>query len=76
VIKNSVIDLFQKIASKFTSQEWDLFTYDLIKTEYKIKISDLLQRLENYKQIKLQDQQIKNIWDSFKLNPNDDEPLD
>ena len=76
VIKNSVIDLFQKIAAKFTSQEWDLFTYDLIKTEYKIKISDLLQKLEDYKQIKLQEQQIKNIWDSFKVNSNDDDLLD
>ena len=48
----------------------------MIKTEYKIKICDFQQRLKDFKQIKLQEGQVRNIWDTFKVNPNDDGPLE
>ena len=45
IIKNQILDHFMKIALKFTNQEWDLFTYDLIKQRYQIKIKDLCNML-------------------------------
>ena len=60
-----------KISLKFTNQEWDLFTYDMIKSAYKISISDLQNKLESYKGIKLSDTEIKNLWEAYKVNEND-----
>lgn len=41
IIKNGIVDQFVKIAKQFSPQEWDLFTYDLIKSNYLITIGDL-----------------------------------
>ena len=60
-----------KISLKFTNQEWDLFTYDMIKSAYKISIADLQNKLESYKGIKLSDTEIKNLWEAYKVNEND-----
>jgi hypothetical protein len=41
IVRNSVLDQFQKLAQGFTGQEWDLFTYDLIKQKYIITLGEL-----------------------------------
>lgn len=71
IIKNSVLDQFMKLALKFTSQEWDLFTYDLIKSSYKIKIGDLLSKLDSYKGIKFSNEETRNLWECYKLSDSE-----
>lgn len=55
--------------------EWDHLTQVLIKQEYKISIGDLESKLMK-KQIRFSETLIKNLWDSFKLNPNDKAPYE
>jgi hypothetical protein len=60
-----------KISLKFTNQEWDLFTYDIIQSAYKITIADLQNKLESYKGIKLSDTELKNLWEAYKVSESD-----
>ena len=47
-MKNSTIDLFNKISQKMPQQEWELFTADLIKTKYRVPLGMLSQLLEEF----------------------------
>lgn len=60
-----------KIAIKFTNQEWDLFTFELIKMRYQIKIKDLSSMLLSYKGVVLSQEEIKYLYEAYKVNDSD-----
>jgi hypothetical protein len=60
-----------KIALKFSNQEWDLFTYELIKLQYQIKIKDLQKLLSHYKGIVLDQDQLRNLYEACKVSDAD-----
>lgn len=53
IVRKGVLDLFGSLSGQFSPQEWDLFTYELIKSNYIIKIGELLAKIESYKGLKL-----------------------
>jgi len=57
-----------KFAQKFSTQEWDLFTFDLIKQKYTTSIGDLASKLNDFKGINLKEQEKQDIWDTFKVS--------
>lgn len=56
----------------FTPEEWDKLTSDLIKKDYKVKIKELENMLSTGKPIIFSGQLVRNLWDIFKAEPNDE----
>jgi hypothetical protein len=50
-------------------------TNDLIKKEYKIKIKELETMLATGKPIRFTELLVRNLWDTFKVEPNDESPF-
>lgn len=66
-----------RFSKQFQTQEWDLFTYDMIKQNYQISIEELANKLQSYKGIKLSEKNKHDIWDIFKVSQAEEsEPLD
>ena len=60
----------------FDAEEWDRLTGDLFKKEYKVKIKELVTMLSKGKPIRFTEQLVRNLWDTFKAEPNDESPYD
>lgn len=60
----------------FDAEEWDSFTGALIKKEYKVKINELVTMISKGKPIRFSEQLVRNLWDSFKAEPNDESPYE
>jgi len=50
-------------------------TNDLIKKEYKIKIKELETMLATGKPIRFTELLVRNLWDTFKVEPYDESPF-
>ena len=69
-MKNTTIDLFNTISQRMESQEWDLFTSEIIKKNYKITLNELSQLLLNFTNKELSKRQMTNIFESYKVHRN------
>ena len=70
VMRNTTIDLFNTFSQKMQSQEWELFTSELIKKEYKVTLRDLSQLLLNFTNKELSRRQMTNIYETYKVHRN------
>ena len=70
-MKNSSIDLFNSISEKLETQEWELFTSEIIKMNYQVTLNQLSQMVENFTNETLTKQQLSFIYESFRTNRND-----
>ena len=52
------------------AQEWELFTSEIIKKDYKITLSDLSNSLANFTNVALTIKQMTNIFETYKVNKN------
>ena len=48
VMKNSTNDFFNSISQKLPKQEWELFSSEMIKQKYRVKLGDLSQLIEQF----------------------------
>lgn len=53
-----------------------MFTSELMSANYKVSVSDLRQKLENYKGIKLEEKQFQQMYDIFGERQTSGEPLE
>ena len=59
------------------AQEWELFTAEIIKKNYKIVLEDLSQLLLNFTNVGLTKRQMTNIFESYKVHKNaEDNPVE
>jgi len=70
IMKNACIDLFNQISQKLPRQEWELFSSELIKTQYRTTLGQLSQLLEQFTSQPLTKQQMVAIFETFKVNRN------
>ena len=61
------IDLFNQISQKMEAQEWELFTSEIIKKDYKVTLAELSQSLFNFTNVALTIKQMQNIFETYKL---------
>ena len=64
------IDLFNQISQKMEAQEWELFTSEIIKKDYKVTLADLSQSLSNFTNKPLTIKQMQHIFETYKVNRN------
>ena len=69
-MRNTTIDFFNTVSTKMEQQEWDLFTSDIIKKDYKITLKSLHSRLVNFTSIGLTQRQMTNIFETYKVHRN------
>ena len=52
------------------SQEWELFTSEIIKKDYKVTLGELSQSLSNFTNVPLTTKQMQNIFETYKVHRN------
>ena len=57
-MKNACIDLFNQISQRLPKQEWELFSSELIKTKYRVKLGQLSSLLDQFTSTPLTKQQM------------------
>ena len=69
-MKNSTVEFFNSISKKMEAQEWELFTAEIIKKNYKITLGDFSHLLLNFTNSGLDKRQMSNIFETYKVHKN------